>query len=115
MWGFYNSRNRSLATKIFEMIIDKNISRIYNPVNGTINKKGHDQFFLEEYVHPLIHNRSVTHDSFICERFGGDPFPTKRVGNCFIGSTNGCNTTGVFFKDCPIKCRPKNHQDWNQC
>ncbi len=42
MWGFYNSRNRELASSIYNKITDKSIAAQYNQNS----KKGLDQFFL---------------------------------------------------------------------
>ena len=53
--------------------------------------KGVDQDFLKHHVYGLIKNNSLIHDSFTCAIFDGTAFPSKRVGNCFIGSTDGCD------------------------
>lgn len=42
MWGFYNSRNRELASSIYNKITDKSLAAQYNQNS----KKGLDQFFL---------------------------------------------------------------------
>ncbi len=86
MWGFFNSRDRRLANKLFNLIIDRNTSMIDN--NKQQNTYNVDQTFLANVVHPLIVNNSVVHDSYLCKTLGGEPFPTKRVGNCFIGILN---------------------------
>ena len=84
MWGFYNSRDRQLANKLFELIIDRNTSLKYNGNNK--NSYNADQVFLANVVYPLVVNKSVVHDSYLCKVIGGEPFPTKRVGNCQIGN-----------------------------
>ena len=112
MWGFYNSRNRNLANTIFDLIINPEIGSLYN--QNLNSPRGQDQYFLRDYVYPLVKNDSIVHDSYFCHKLGGDPFPTQRVGNCFIGSRLGCNETGIHF-GCPSNCRPKDHQNWTTC
>ena len=62
----------------------------------------------------------------MCERFNGDPFPTKRKGMCHIGQyiyeKKECETSydfNYYYSKksplCPIACRPKDHQDWENC
>jgi hypothetical protein len=120
MWGFYNSRNRILARKIFQSISDKNIAINYNSV---LNKKGLDQLFLDHFVYWLIYNDAIVHDSFSCRYLGGAPFPTRRVGLCHVGGRNAfeCSnaTSGNGFEKnfttCPIECRPLKHINWTTC
>ena len=83
--------------------------------NGNLKSpKGADQHFLTQHVYPFVKSNSIIHDSYLCTSYGGDGFPTKRIGNCFIGSTEACNTT-ASFTECPKQCRPKEHQDWTTC
>jgi hypothetical protein len=84
MWGFFNSRDRPLANKLFNLIIDRNTSLKDNKKQQ--NSYNVDQVFLANAVYPLIVNNSVVHDSYLCKTLGGEPFPTKRVGNCQIGN-----------------------------
>ena len=114
MWGFYNSRNRYLANKIFDLVIDKKISKAYSKATNK-NRYGADEKFLSKYVFPLIKGNSTIHDSFMCTQLGGEPFPTRRLGDCFIGSPSNCNVSGIFHRDCPKRCRPSTHKDWKQC
>jgi len=86
MWGFYNQRDRNLGTRIFKIIIDPNIAKIY--INGKVTEKGPDQRFLTKYVYPLIRSGSIIHDSFLCNQYkDSKPFPSKRIGSCFVGAT----------------------------
>jgi hypothetical protein len=123
MWGFYNTRSLSLASQIYSLITNRKIASRYNKI---VNKKGQDQVFLGEQVYPLIQTKSVVHDSYMCKKFGGEPFPTRRIGLCHIGQyifeKNECaNSTDIdcyFFKKsplCPIECRPQDHKDWTNC
>ena len=84
MWGFANKRNRILANKIFNLIIDRNISLKDNHKKQNVYNA--DQVFLAKEVYPLINSSSIVHDSYLCKVLGGEPFPTKRVGNCQIGN-----------------------------
>ncbi len=82
MWGFYNSRDQAIAEQIYFLIVNKEIALKFNKV---VNQKGQDQNFLTQYVYPLIKNKSVVHDSYLCMTFGGEPFPTRRIGLCHVG------------------------------
>ncbi len=116
-WGYYNSRDRNTAIKIFKMLIDKEISKRYN--SDLSSPKGWDQFFLRENVYPLIRSNSIIQDSYLCMMYRDSiPFPTKRRGICFSAAgwrDYECfNQTSDYFI-CPVECRPKDHQDWNYC
>lgn len=115
MWGFYNSRNRDLANILFKSILNSNISSKYN-LNYT-SPKGYDQYFLSTYVYPEISRNSIIHDSYFCLTINDSkPFPTKRNGDCFVGTLeHSCNDKNPKFEPCPIQCRPKNHLDWTFC
>ena len=62
MWGYRNALDRDLANKIFGLIIDPNIAKIYNP-NFKGPKQG-DQIFLTDQVYKLVLKSYVSHDSF---------------------------------------------------
>jgi hypothetical protein len=111
MWGFYNSRNRKLASYIFSLIKDFKINAIFNKQK---NVKQGDQNFLREYVYPKIKKNSIIHDSFLCKSYGGHPFPTKRIGDCFIGSIVECYSNKTFYR-CPSECRPVDQPNWISC
>jgi hypothetical protein len=116
-WGFSNMRNRHLANYLFKILTNKFIAQTYNIIK---NEKGQDQFFLTDYYSKYSLKNSTTHDSFSCNYLGGDPFPTQRIGNCFVGCTGCCNSSIEFSNQkyshvCPVECRPKNHQDWIHC
>ena len=84
MWGFFNSRDPLLANTLFNLILNVNIAKKYSPFKQK-NKYNGDQNFLKQYVYPKIKRRSIVHDSFTCALYGGEPFPTKRTGDCFVG------------------------------
>jgi hypothetical protein len=113
MWGFNNALDRNLASKLFRKIMDPKIASKFNA--NLSSPKRQDQFFLSEYVYERIRSKSIVHDSYSCHILGGSPWPTQRVGNCFVGSPAGCNATTTDFYDCPIECRPKSHPDWKKC
>jgi hypothetical protein len=99
MWGYRkNELNLNLARKIFELMLNKQLALKYN----FESRKGLDQFFLADHVYPLIKQDAVIHDSYLCLNYrDSQPFPTKRIGNCFVGAVGGCNETGILFI-CPI-------------
>ena len=67
----------------------------------------------------------MSHDSYFCSKYPVPihPFPSQRVrgvGN-FVGAvmTNNNSITGELPLskefECPEKCRPRHHNDWNYC
>ena len=72
------ARDRAQAKKIFNLFLNKEISSNFN--QGLKSPKGSDQQFLAQYVYPLIKTNSITHDSYLCGAYGGNAFPTKRLG-----------------------------------
>lgn len=114
MWGAHVSLDRNLSSKIYELISDKSVCLKYN-LNGT-SEKGYDQFFLKDFVYPLILNKSTIHDSYTCAKFPNTrPFPNQRKVTEFIGSVHTPGFKRNFTVECPIECRPKNHLDWTTC
>jgi hypothetical protein len=95
--------------------VDKNIASKYNP--GFKNTKGFDQFFLTDQVWPITKTNATIHDSYTCKSFIGSPFPTKRIGACFVGriADLGCELNNSSYMICPQNCRPKDHQEWIYC
>ncbi|XP_047479827.1 uncharacterized protein LOC125032611 [Penaeus chinensis] len=82
-------------------------------------RKGDDQPILWKTLYPRMKGDLVAHDSFSCERFpeGSRPFPTQRVNGTYIGNYAGGQDVDhlLVTTPCPVKCRPKNHQDWTYC
>lgn len=80
-----------------------------------LNHKWSDQFFLRDYVYSLVKNDSLIHVSYLCAFYKDSiPFPTRRVGDCFVGQVGNCNKNSTFI-ECPVECRPKGHKDWIYC
>ena len=97
------------------MLDNKNAVK-YNADNA--NKKGLDQMFLNDHVFEYIKDRALIHDSYWCAGITAKPWPTQRLGDCFVGSNRNCNETATInrdIKDCPVACRPPNHLDWSKC
>ncbi|CAF0866477.1 unnamed protein product [Brachionus calyciflorus] len=114
MWSFKNFKDRKLAKEIYDLVIDKNLSVKYKP-NGN-SRKGYDQHFLSHHVYHRINMKSTVHDSYLCKRYPNSrPFPSKRIGDCFVGRTGFCNESRVDYGRCPKECRPPNHLDWENC
>ena len=114
MWGFYNSRDRNLSNYIFSLFTDPYETEKYN--NNKKNLWGFDQMFLKDKVYQLIKNKSIIHDSYNCYRTGflGTPFPTRRLGNYYVGKKWITVYNNTFYT-CPENCRPKNNQNWTTC
>ena len=66
---------------------------------------------------PEAKNNALIHDSFNCDKNnGGVPFPTQRLGDCYVAIMSMCNNnTSSKSLVCPSICRPKDHQDWITC
>ncbi len=123
MWGFKSFQNRPLANEIYSKIINKELSQEYNKEK---NAKMSDQYFLWKHVYPIVKTDALAHDSYYCNKYGGIPFPTKRIESCFVGGMEGhyeldtCKSNYTFVQNasfyiCPKECRPKDHQDWITC
>lgn len=113
MWGFKRHLDPEKANLIFSLITDKEMSKKFNPNSNS--PKGFDQTFLSTVVYEIISNKWLEHDSYLCSFFtNSKPFPTKRIGNCFVGGIGSCNETALFYT-CPKECRPKNHLNWIFC
>jgi hypothetical protein len=114
MWGFKSNSNRNLANTIFYTILNKNIAVRYN--HNKQSPKGADQSFLSDHVYKHLKQISIIHDSFSCKYYeNSQPWPTRRIGNCFVGSPRECNQSANNFYECPMECRPYNYRDWENC
>jgi hypothetical protein len=111
-------RNRFEAKGLFAKIIDKSKAKQY--ISGQGFCCGADQGFLSSEVWPEASRNSTVHDSYLCNAFGKSrPYPTKRPTEtyCYVSCNLCCNTTQIAdkMKECPVQCRPKEHQDWIYC
>ena len=113
MWGLKSSGDRKLANDIINKIKNKNIAEKYN----FNSRKGLDQYFLRDEIYGVIKEKSIIHDSFLCNQYkDSEPFPSKRNGNCYVGQVGICSDySNNPIPDCPIECRLKNHYDWLKC
>lgn len=117
-WGFANVRNRKLADYFLKVLTNHHIAKYYNK-NGKSPKQD-DQHLLTRFFAPYIYN-STTHDAFLCNWLGGEPWPSKRpVYYCFVGCSGCCDAIPDSLNKkydlvCPKECRPTNHQDWIHC
>jgi hypothetical protein len=108
-WGLYNARDRGKSAFIYSKIKDPNVAINYHKPGEKFNK-GNDQDFLGHHVYPVIRDNCMVHDAYLCKQFGGQPFPTKRNGNCYICNAGPCDPiNGNFEHICPVECRPKDH------
>jgi hypothetical protein len=115
MWGLYKSRDLLTSDRIWNLFTDREIAKNFH-TEGQKFHKGNDQDFLGQYVYPLIKNNLIAHDSYLCQSFGGQAFPTKRQGDCYVGNAGPCDPIKGDFKHiCPMACRHTNHTDWEYC
>jgi hypothetical protein len=120
MWGFYNERNRAIANKVYEFLVDREISSNYKKNN----EFGMDQAYPIIYIFPHIAKTTMTHDSYFCtndlyKTAENLPFPVQRDGACWVGIWYNpgidCKNQDPSLFKCKIECRPKNHKDWLYC
>ena len=66
---------------------------------------------------PWLKNNSIAHDAYNCEKFPNTkPFPIQRLrgqSDNFLGAIPSDGTT--LKTQCPLACRPLEHQDWIFC
>lgn len=107
MWG---SRKTETNSKLLSSLVDTLITAMNSSWT-----KGYDQDLLEQHVWPLVKNVTVVHDAYLCTRFPAPhtrPWPTRRE----VGPWNFVGSAGSSIeRECPLECRPKNHQDWTTC
>jgi hypothetical protein len=109
-WGLYNSRNRQKSETIYGLVKNPDVAKNYHN-KGQPMRKGNDQDFLGQHVYPVMKDNCIVHDGYLCQSFGGQPWPSKRQGNCYICNAGPCDPIkGVFEHKCPLACRPKDHQ-----
>lgn len=115
MWAFRPPLNPKISRMFYDKIHNKALIKKYDAKN--------DQTFLANEIWPHVKSDAIAHDSFLCKTSYGHksvPFPTQRQftndSDCFIGCVRPCCRNGVKpFGECPIECRPKDHQDWIYC
>ncbi len=108
MWGYKKSEDKKLALNIFKTILKQTYGHEWN----------NDQKFLKDFVLEHALKSSITHDAYIeCGKQGIEPWPSKRIGKCFVGSRSAdCDDkTTKPILPCPEECRPKEHKDWLYC
>lgn len=118
---YANVRKRENGKMIFSWILSKENQKRYSIRNNIQNAKGADQWFLYDIVWPVAKANATVHDSYLCNQFGGEPFPTQRPNDkfCFAACFLPCCDTSLNqtnrMPECPMECRPKEHQDWYYC
>ena len=86
----------------------------------TLNK-GLDQDILNRRVWPHIRDVAAIFDSYNCrnvKKYGhARPWPTRRQGYRYVGygPTKEGPMKTLSRKECPVECRPQDHQDWLYC
>lgn len=108
MWCIKIWQQRTRARHYLENILNR----------GKNYKARTDQPVLDKVIfyNSFFSRDFLQHDSYFCKRFSDSvPFPTKRQDAMeFVGCPNHvCDWKGV--RQCPIKCRPKEHLDWEYC
>ena len=89
---------------------------------GSHWSKGVDQGALAMVVAPHAATDSMVHDSYLCKSSLGKgsipaAWPTRRQHFEDPSVPNFVGNTGDFSisNECPVECRPKDHQDWTTC
>ena len=123
LWGFASGKNRQIGEEMFKLITDPNMIP-WHAQHG--HNSTADQVFIETNLLSIVQKNNTSHDSFFCNKFGGQPFPSKRTPEyCHVGGYGCCeisrknNYYSRPFRSlnlqCPHMCRPKNHSDWFYC
>ena len=114
LWGAATVRARPKLFNIFRPMLISSIGSQYNGEG--------DQLFLKDFIWDKIKIYSLIFDSFYCQKFGGRPFPTKRLqGNYHLGCRRACctnvlvNSSCEYVPPCPKECRPRDHPEWEFC
>ena len=105
LWGFAAVKNRQVGQEMFKMITNPN--KVFDIKN----------------LFPIVQKNHTSHDSFLCDRFGGRPFPSKRTPEyCYSGGYGCCQSSPEidyysrqFKTKCSAICRPQDHPDWSYC
>jgi hypothetical protein len=74
------------------------------------------KFLDSRYIWPWGKWSALSHDAYSCLQFPRtSPFPVRRENgtNNFVAAVATSND--VLLVKCPLKCRPKDHQDWELC
>ncbi|XP_064088228.1 uncharacterized protein LOC135202672 isoform X1 [Macrobrachium nipponense] len=77
-----------------------------------------DQPVMGRRLWPIASMNITPHDAYSCRSFGKNkPFPSKRVNFTYIGEKSYMKAfkRPKTFWECPVYCRPKDHQDWKYC
>lgn len=116
MWGIKTSANREVASKFYETMTNASFLAFYRKYKY---EKQADQIFLQLYMYSDVKKSVLAHDSFHCQKYGGQPFPSKRpAGYCHVGGFGCCgpessNFIYAFPHECNYNCR--SHKDWVLC
>ena len=112
-WCFRNENNYALGEKISKIILQQ--SKYKKP--DYIIPYSDDQDVLIKFVWPLVKSNVLQHDAYLCSTYNGSvPFPSERdEDGHFIGMIGDLPKHKIKKFVCPIKCRPKLHQNWEYC
>ncbi|KAB7500864.1 hypothetical protein Anas_06872, partial [Armadillidium nasatum] len=108
MWGI---RLRDESREKIRRIRDQMYEEVFDDVENEV-----DQKLLLKFLWPEFNHDFLAHDSYACFLFNGSsPFPTRREGRKFVGAAIFRYPSSRVKEKCPVKCRPKTHQDWEYC
>ncbi|CAF0708504.1 unnamed protein product [Brachionus calyciflorus] len=116
-WGVYTRLDRSISRYLFSLATDEHVADFYGTLNGL------SENLLRDYVWPLSKvENTFSHDSYYCDKYNAMSFPSRRISNCYVGSTHCCD--GILNENlnneqshvCPEACRPLSYQgEWIFC
>ena len=104
LWGYVTYANREISKNLFSLIL----------------KYAADKRLLDKWFWPIFSKNITIHDSFFCDKYGGEPFPNQRdLDNCFVGQFGCCGSVlnrKLPKHECPKQCRPISKvNDWSYC
>ncbi|CAF0930255.1 unnamed protein product [Adineta steineri] len=114
-WGAAPSRAREKLFNLFYPMLKPRLSIRLDGMG--------DQYFLTRNVWPHVRSGALVFDSYLCQLYGGQPFPSQRPNpSCFVGCyrpcCNGSNDEISLYTikiPCPVACRSTDHLDWTYC
>lgn len=113
-WGARLGPDSSMVRRLFKQSFHQ---ASHDPMFWADRKAyGPDQGFLKRYIWPWAKWSSLSHDSYSCKQFPRtSPFPTRRKEgeNNFVAAV--VEAKDILRQECPVGCRPPDHQEWIRC
>jgi hypothetical protein len=111
LWGVKSNKERLWMKNVSQYLLSPDVAQCYAGEG--------DQTFLEDYIWPratMYNKMTLEYDSFLCGKFPNSrPFPTRKKSPTLFVGCRRPNCTRDEHPECPMECRPPDHQDWIWC